>query len=45
MVAILDDFEGIQERKQSGSHKDEVLKTEVFPVARTRSGQAGSCPH
>ena len=45
MVATVDDFEGIQERKQSSSHKDEVLKTEVLPVPRTRSGQTGSYPH
>lgn len=42
MVATVDDFEGIQERKQSRSHKDEVLKTEVLPVRRTRSRQTGS---
>lgn len=40
----MDDFEGIQERKQIVSNKDEVLKTEVVPVPRTRSGQTGSYP-
>ena len=40
----MDDVEDIQEKKQSGSHKDEALKTEFFSVAGTRSGQIESCP-